>query len=90
VRIEVGCEPPAGLRLRVVNTGCAIPPAQIHRVFDRFWRGDAARSATGVHCGIGLSLCQKLVALLGGNVTAEATAAGVFAITVRLADCQVG
>lgn len=90
VRIEVGCEPPAGLRLRVVNTGCAVPAAQIHRVFDRFWRGDAARAATGVHCGIGLSLCQKLVALLGGGIEAAATVAGEFAITVRLADCQVG
>ena len=29
-------------------------------MFDRFWRGDAARSHNGHHCGLGLALCQRV------------------------------
>ncbi len=56
--------------LRVENTGCTLAPADTAKVFERFWRGDAARS-TGTHAGLGLALCKKLVAILGGTIRAE-------------------
>jgi two-component system, OmpR family, heavy metal sensor histidine kinase CusS len=56
--------------IKISNTGCALAPADAERVFERFWRGDAARSA-GMHAGLGLALCKKLVSLLGGTITAR-------------------
>jgi signal transduction histidine kinase len=54
---------PAGTLLEVADSG---PPiADCERVFERMWRGDAARSATGLHAGIGLSLARSLAEVLG-------------------------
>jgi signal transduction histidine kinase len=64
------------------NTACCLSPEQAQHVFERFWRGDAARAA-GVHCGLGLALVQRAVAVLGGEVSAAVAPDGVF--TVRLA-----
>ena len=38
-------------------------------VFDRFWRGDTARTAG--HAGLGLSICRRLVEAIGGSIRAE-------------------
>lgn len=69
--------------LTVGNSGSTLPQDQVEHVFDRFWRGDAAR-AVGMHCGLGLSLCARLVALLGGAISARSTVGGEFAIRVEL------
>jgi two-component system heavy metal sensor histidine kinase CusS len=82
VRIATSDEAGA-LVLAVRNPAAALPPAALGRIFDRFWRGDAARAATGRHCGLGLSLCHDLVAALGGTIAAT-SAEGSFLVTVRL------
>ena len=56
----------------VSNTGCTMAKEDLAHVFDRFWRGDKARSS-GTHGGVGLALCRKLVELLGGTITAAMT-----------------
>ena len=76
-----------GVELRVANTGCTLSEDEIARVFERFWRGDAARTEAGVHCGLGLPLCKRLAQLLGGEITAEA-AGGEFAATLTLPTCE--
>lgn len=73
----------AGRRLRVENTGCALPAGDAPQVFERFWRGDAARTSDGAHAGLGLALCKKLVAALGGSIRAE-VAGGRFIAEVTL------
>ncbi|HEY0480842.1 MAG TPA: ATP-binding protein [Kofleriaceae bacterium] len=60
----------AGALLDVVDSGPPIPAEQLDRIFDRMWRGDAARSAAGVHAGIGLALARSLSACLGLALTA--------------------
>jgi two-component system sensor histidine kinase QseC len=77
IRIEL-----APGRVRITNTGCTLSPAEVAHVFERFWRGDAARS-TGAHAGLGLALCQKLIAIIGGTLTAEVTG-GMFIATVTV------
>lgn len=67
----------------VANTGCDLTPDQAKQVFDRFWRGDRSRTATGLHCGLGLTLCRTLVGLHGGTITASVQD-GRFTITVSL------
>lgn len=71
-----------GHTLQVRNTGCLLSPADVPRVFERFWRGDAARSS-GAHAGLGLALCQKLMATLGGSLTAQVSG-DTFVATVKL------
>jgi len=71
------------VELRVSNSGSVLTAAQSRQVFDRFWRGDAARRNTGVHCGLGLSLCRELVAAMEGTIEASSDA-GVFSVRVTL------
>ena len=72
-RIEVsGQSKPGAVELVFSNTGCTLTAEQAAHVFDRFWRGDASRTGTGVHCGLGLALVERAVQALGGTVTAAA------------------
>jgi signal transduction histidine kinase len=57
--------------LVVTNSGSALSNDEAKLALDRFWRGDRNRSNTGVHCGLGLSLCQRLAALLGVGLAVE-------------------
>jgi signal transduction histidine kinase len=67
----------------LANTGCGLSPEEAGRVFERFWRKDAARAQTGVHAGLGLSLCQRLVALSGGTIGAEVEG-GRFIVRIKM------
>lgn len=53
--------------IEVTDTGAGIPPAEIPRIFDRFYRGDKSRSAPG--SGLGLSLALAVVRAQGGDIT---------------------
>ena len=54
----------------------------VERVFEPFWRGDAARSSAGT--GLGLALTKRIVESLGGEIAVEAEPAqgARFEITV--------
>lgn len=71
------------LQLTCDNSGCSLPASDAPKVFDRFWRGDAARSAAGVHCGLGLALCRTLIDVQGGTIDATIDH-GRFCLTIRL------
>lgn len=73
-------------RLRVANTGSRVTAEQARHVFERFWRGDAARTDAALRCGLGLSLAQKIVTLLGGTIVADSTAGGEFVVTLEFGD----
>ena len=73
-----------GAVVSVTDSGPAIPPEHLARIFDRLWRGDVSRSSTGVHCGIGLSLARSLCGCLGFSLTAASSADGVsFRVAAR-------
>jgi two-component system sensor histidine kinase MprB len=52
----------------VRDHGAGIPAADLPRVFDRFYRADAARTETG--SGLGLAIVAQIVARHGGTVRA--------------------
>jgi K+-sensing histidine kinase KdpD len=60
-------------RLVIGNTAVAMGDGAGSRVFDRFWRGGTARSGDGRHCGLGLSLCQVIVRVLGATISVDLT-----------------
>ncbi len=70
--------------LHVANKGSLIAEADVDNVFDRFWRGDVARTAdtNERRYGLGLPLCRKLIMLLGGSISASTGSDGTFAISL--------
>jgi signal transduction histidine kinase len=61
-----------GIVLSVEDTGPGIAPEHLPRVFDRFYKVDASRSAAGPDSGsgLGLSIVRAIVARHGGTVSA--------------------
>ncbi|HSY42927.1 MAG TPA: ATP-binding protein [Candidatus Acidoferrum sp.] len=68
--------------LAVSDTGQGIPAEDLPRVFERFYRADKSRSSG--NAGLGLAICQAIVAGHGGSidVTSRENAGSTF--TVRL------
>jgi two-component system sensor histidine kinase BaeS len=62
---------PADVLVSVTNTGEGIPPAELPRVFERFYRVEKSRDRARGGAGIGLAIVKRLVELGGGRVGAE-------------------
>lgn len=57
--------------IEVKDTGEGIPPEDLERVFERFWRSESARRADQAGAGIGLTLVKGLTEAMGGEVSVE-------------------
>jgi PAS domain S-box-containing protein len=56
----------------VRDTGCGIAPSELPHIFEPFWQGSAGELRGGREgTGLGLSMVQRLVEILGGDVTVE-------------------
>ncbi len=73
-----------GTTIEVADTGPGIPPGDLQRVFERFYRVDKSRVRNPGGTGIGLAIVKNLVELLGGTVAANNRAEGGAAFTVTL------
>jgi two-component system OmpR family sensor kinase len=59
------------VRLLVTDTGVGIPQKDLKRIFDRFFRVDAARSRETGGTGLGLSICQWIAQAHEGKISVE-------------------
>ncbi|MDO8879248.1 MAG: ATP-binding protein [Coriobacteriia bacterium] len=71
-------------QISVADTGIGIPPADVERVFERFYRVDRARSRTSGGTGLGLSLVRNVAERSGGTVTIESEPGAGTIVTLRL------
>jgi len=73
-QITLGAQPhEAGILLTVCDTGSGIPPEDLPHIFDRFYRGDAARQANDDESGLGLAIAKSLVEAHGGTIAVSST-----------------
>jgi two-component system, OmpR family, heavy metal sensor histidine kinase CusS len=56
------------IRVEVSDTGKGIPPDQVSRVFERFYRVDPSRTPSSGGAGLGLSIVKSIMDLHAGTV----------------------
>lgn len=67
IRIDDG--DPRQVSLTIENSGPAIPPEHLERLFDRFYRADSARNRTTEGAGLGLAITRSILRAHGGDVS---------------------
>jgi len=60
----------------VEDSGDGLSTEAATRMFERFWRGDAARTSSEAGAGLGLAIARGLVEAHGGRIWAESRAEG--------------
>ncbi|MFI6270380.1 sensor histidine kinase [Micromonospora zamorensis] len=87
IRVRLHSEPGGFAVVEVADTGPGLSPEQAERVFERFYRADAARTRradgnTGT--GLGLAIVAALVAAHHGSVSVAETPGGGATFRVRI------
>nr|WP_249182832.1 heavy metal sensor histidine kinase [Burkholderia ambifaria] len=57
--------------VEVTNRGVEIPPEQIERIFERFYRIDSSRHGAARNAGLGLAIVKSIIELHRGKVEVE-------------------
>jgi signal transduction histidine kinase len=83
VHVQVDAED-GKVTLRVANAGELISPAEVPRLFERFYRRGTSRSRRTGGSGLGLAIVAAVASVHGGAVFAEAPPAGGLVVTVLL------
>ena len=91
VTIRVGTRKGQAL-IEVADSGDGFPPEDADRLFERFYRGDAARSRDKAGSGIGLTLARSVVSAHHGTLRAASPGPGLgaaFTVTLPIATAHL-
>jgi signal transduction histidine kinase len=72
------------IEIEVSDTGQGIPPSDLPRIFDRFFRSEASRAAGEGGFGLGLAICQSIVESMGGAIEVHSEVGAGTTFTVRV------
>ncbi len=80
------------VEVSVVDQGIGIPPVEIDRIFERFYRVDPARHRSTGGTGLGLSIVKHVAATHGGDVRVWSVEGqgSTFTLTLPRADASSG
>lgn len=68
IRVEVNALPSLHkVRVAIINYGKIIPKKDLDKIFDKFYRGDAARSTSG-GTGLGLAIAKNIFEMHNGTI----------------------
>jgi two-component system heavy metal sensor histidine kinase CusS len=79
-----------GVSISVVNPGEGIAAQDLAKVFDRFYRGDKARSNSAGSTGLGLAIVKTIVEIHGGTVLASSDPGGMTKFELRFPPGRAG
>ncbi|MDP6761451.1 MAG: HAMP domain-containing sensor histidine kinase [Planctomycetota bacterium] len=84
VEVRVHAAEEGGALIEVADTGSGIDPSVLPRIFERFFRGDPARSRAAGGSGLGLSIVRNLVGRMGGRIGVASRPGGGTRFSVHL------
>ncbi|GAA0541361.1 two-component system sensor histidine kinase MtrB [Saccharopolyspora erythraea NRRL 2338] len=85
VTVAIDGTDPGQVVLRVADSGPGVPEELTRILFDRFVRGDRARSATD-GSGLGMAIAQQNALVHGGRITVHNDGGAVFTLTLPRGD----
>ena len=80
---------PQGVELSVRDTGPGLASEDLERIFDRFYRADAARHRTDGGSGLGLTIARSIVQAHGGQIRAESKVGEGLKVIISLPETTV-
>lgn len=72
------------LRITVADTGIGIAPEKLAHVFEPFYQAESGDSRRHGGVGLGLSICHKLIRMMGGNISVDSSLGHGTVFTVDL------
>jgi two-component system heavy metal sensor histidine kinase CusS len=84
-----GRQDEAASTIAVENDGLPIPAEQLARLFDRFYRADAARGRPAESSGLGLAIVKAIMELHGGEARVTCSQAGTIRFELRFPAARV-
>jgi signal transduction histidine kinase len=71
VSVDVSKGPADAVTMTVSDTGQGIPPAELPKIFEQFYRVDHSRARSTGGAGLGLTIVKRLVEAHGGAIAVE-------------------
>ncbi|HEY9789100.1 MAG TPA: ATP-binding protein [Candidatus Obscuribacterales bacterium] len=75
---------PDKVEIMISDTGSGIDPADLPHIFERFYRGDKARTRTAGGTGLGLAITREIIARHHGTIDVDSIPGQGSTFTIRL------